>query len=125
MMLAQVAAAALVSENKVLAHPASADSIPTSGNKEDYVSMGMAAALKLRQVVQNVASVLAVELLTASHALDHLAPLETGRLALRAKRLVNQVSPPLLQDRAHAPEIASVARQVERGEYAAVLSRTG
>jgi histidine ammonia-lyase len=124
-MLAQVTAAALVSENKVLAHPASVDSIPTSGNKEDYVSMGMTSALKLRQLVANVASVLAIELLTASHALDCLAPLETGRLAAEAKRLVRQVSPPLLQDRAHAPEIAKIAAQVLRGDYASVLSKRG
>ena len=122
-MLAQVTAAALVSENKVLAHPASVDSIPTSGNKEDYVSMGMTAALKLRQIVTNVATVLAIELITASHALDCLAPLETGRLALEAKRLVRQVSPPLRRDRAHAPEIAQVTQQVLRGLYASVLTR--
>ncbi|HEV2378212.1 MAG TPA: histidine ammonia-lyase [Terriglobia bacterium] len=123
MMLAQVTAAALVSESKVLAHPTSVDSIPTSGNKEDYVSMGMAAALKLRQVVTNVASVLAIELLTASHALDCLAPLKTGRLAVKAQQIVRRVAPPLTGDRAHAPEIASVAGQVLRGEYARVLSQ--
>ena len=122
LMLTQVTAAALVSENKILAHPASVDSIPTSGNKEDYVSMGMAAALKLRQVAANVTSVLAIELLTASHALDCLAPLETGRLALQAKRLVERVSPPLGGDRVYAPEIAKLAEQVRRGEYARVLS---
>jgi histidine ammonia-lyase len=122
MMLAQVTAAALVSENKVLAHPASVDSIPTSGNKEDYVSMGMAAALKLKQIVANVTSILAIELLTASHALDTLAPLETGRLALKAKGLVRKVAAPLAGDRVHAPEIARVAEQVLRGEYADVLS---
>ncbi|HSE49447.1 MAG TPA: histidine ammonia-lyase, partial [Terriglobales bacterium] len=74
-MMAQVTAAALVSENKVLAHPASVDSITTSGNKEDYVSMGMGAALKLRQVLKNTTSVLAIEALAAAQALDLLAPL--------------------------------------------------
>jgi histidine ammonia-lyase len=121
LMLAQVTAAALASENKVLAHPASVDSIPTSGNKEDYVSMGMTAALKLKQVVTNVASILAVELLTATHALDRLAPLETGHLAAMAKRLVRKVAPPLGGDRAHAPDIAAVTARVRRGEYAKLL----
>jgi histidine ammonia-lyase len=121
MMLAQVTAAALASENKVLAHPASVDSIPTSGNKEDYVSMGMASALKLKQVVANVGLILAIELLTATHALDRLAPLETGRLAAKVKRLVRRVVPPLVGDRAHAPDIARLAEEVWRGEYARVL----
>lgn len=121
LMLAQVTAAALASENKVLAHPASVDSIPTSGNKEDYVSMGMTAALKLRQIVANVASILAIELLTATHALDRLAPLETGHLAVKAKRLVRKVVLPLTGDRAHAPDIATVTEQVRRGDYAQLL----
>jgi histidine ammonia-lyase len=121
LMLAQVTAAALVSENKVLAHPASVDSIPTSGNKEDYVSMGMTAALKLKQIVVNVGSILAIELLTAAHALERLAPLETGRLAAKAVRLVRKVAPPLGGDRAHAPDIARVTQQVRRGDYARVL----
>jgi histidine ammonia-lyase len=121
LMLAQVTAAALASENKVLAHPASVDSIPTSGNKEDYVSMGMTAALKLKQVVTNVASILSIELLTATHALELLAPLETGHLAAKAKRLVRNVATPLSGDRAHAPDIAAVTDQVRRGEYAQVL----
>jgi len=121
LMMAQVTAAALASENKVLAHPASVDSIPTSGNKEDYVSMGMAAALKLKQTVTNTASILAIELLTAAHALDRLRPLATGRLALKAKRLVQRVSPPFRSDRAWAPEIARLTAQVLQGEYAGVL----
>jgi histidine ammonia-lyase len=121
LMMAQVTAAALASENKVLAHPASVDSIPTSGNKEDYVSMGMAAALKLKPVLANVTSILAIELLTASHALDHLAPLKSGALAEKARRLVRKVAAPLRQDRSHAPDIAQIAEQVVRGEYRCVL----
>src|SRR5437899_197424 len=74
-MMAQVTAAALVSENKVLAHPASVDSITTSGNKEDYVSMGMGAALKLRQVLANATTVLGIEAIAAAQALDFLKPL--------------------------------------------------
>ena len=74
-MMPQVTAAALVSENKVLAHPASVDSITTSGNKEDYVSMGMTAAIKLRRIVENTRNVLAIEAMAVAHALDFLAPL--------------------------------------------------
>src|SRR5437660_4705377 len=77
-MMAQVTAAALVSENKVLAHPASADSITTSGNKEDYVSMGMGASIKLRQIVANTRHVLAIEAMAAAQALDFRAPLQTS-----------------------------------------------
>ena len=121
LMMTQVTAAALASENKVLAHPASVDSIPTSGNKEDYVSMGMTAALKLKQVVWNTASILAIELLTATHALDRLAPLTTGTLAEKARVIVRGVAAPLTEDRTHAPDIAAVTEQVMRGDYAEVV----
>ena len=77
-MLAQVTAAALASENKVLAHPASVDSIPTSAGKEDHVSMGMGAALKLSDVVENVRTILSIELLAAAQGIDLLAPLATS-----------------------------------------------
>ena len=78
-MMLQVTAAALLSECKVLAHPASVDSIPTSGNKEDHVSMGMSAALKLRQVLRNVRRILAIELLCAAQGLDFLSPPKTRK----------------------------------------------
>ena len=78
-MMAQVTAAALVSENKVLGHPASVDSITTSGNKEDYVSMGMTAALKLKRVIQNVRHVLAIEALAAAQAVDLAGSSEAGK----------------------------------------------
>jgi histidine ammonia-lyase len=77
-MIAQVAAAALASENKVLSHPASVDSIPTSGNKEDHVPMAMGAALKLKQVVTNLEHVLAIEFLCAAQGIDYLRPLKAG-----------------------------------------------
>jgi histidine ammonia-lyase len=125
LMLAQVTAAALTSENKVLAHPASVDSIPTSGNKEDYVSMGMAAALKLRPVLANVASILAIELLTASRAIDLLAPLRTGTLAERARELTRRASPPLKQDRSISPDMARLAQLVRDGAFAQVLRSRG
>ncbi|MEE8201665.1 MAG: histidine ammonia-lyase, partial [Candidatus Acidoferrales bacterium] len=87
MMMAQVTAAALASENKGLAHPASVDSIPTSGN-EDFVSMSMGAALKARRVTENVKTILAVELLCACQGIDLLAPLKTGKLAQQAHAAV-------------------------------------
>lgn len=119
-MLAQVAAAALASENKVLAHPASVDSIPTSGNKEDFVSMGMTAALKLRPILANVASILGIELLAASQAIDWLAPLETGRMAQRAKTLVRGAAAPLRGDRSLYRDIARVAELVAAGKFAGI-----
>jgi histidine ammonia-lyase len=121
LMLAQVTAAALASENKLLAHPASVDSIPTSGNKEDYVSMGMAAALKLRPILENLTAILAIELLAACQALDLLAPLKTGTLALKAQRLVREVSPLVDRDRPLSPDMARVGQLVAEGKIAAVL----
>jgi histidine ammonia-lyase len=121
-MLAQVTAAALASENKVLAHPASADSIPTSGNKEDYVSMGMAAALKLRPLIFNLTAIIAIELLAACQAIDLLAPLRTGRLAEKARAKVRAVSPVVTKDRPLYKDIARVAQLVSEGAFAEVLS---
>jgi histidine ammonia-lyase len=121
-MLAQVTAAALASENKILAHPASADSIPTSGNKEDYVSMGMAAALKLRPLLANLTSILAIELLASCQALDLLAPLRTGHLAEKAKTLLRTVASPLTKDRPLHQDIARVAQLVSQGAFAKVLT---
>jgi histidine ammonia-lyase len=120
-MMAQVTAAALASENKVLAHPASVDSIPTSGNKEDYVSMGMAAALKLRPLLANVAAILSIELLVASQALDLLAPLRSGLLAEKARARVRKAITRLTFDRPLHGEIARVAEMVSGGEFADVL----
>ena len=120
-MLAQVTAAALASENKMLAHPASVDSIPTSGNKEDYVSMGMAAALKLRPLLSNLAAILAIELLAACQAIGLLAPLRTGHLAEKAKAALRAVSPPVTKDRPLHKDIARVAKLVSEGAFAAVL----
>jgi len=120
-MMAQVTAAALASENKVLAHPASVDSIPTSGNKEDYVSMGMAAALKLRPLLANVTAVLSIELLTACQALDLLAPLRSGVLAERARALVRQAVSEVTFDRPLHSDIARVGEMVSGGEVANLL----
>ncbi|HEV2350221.1 MAG TPA: histidine ammonia-lyase [Terriglobia bacterium] len=121
-MLAQVTAAALASENKILAHPASVDSIPTSGNKEDFVSMGMAAALKLRPTLANVRAILAIELLAASEAIDRLAPLRTGALAERARQLVRCVALPLREDRALHQDITRVADLIAQEKFAAIVA---
>jgi histidine ammonia-lyase len=120
-MLGQVTAAALASENKILAHPASVDSIPTSGNKEDYVSMGMAAALKLRPILANVRTVLAIELLAACQALDLLAPLRSGRRAEQAHAWVRRASPFVKADRRLDRDIARVTSLVEAGKFASIL----
>ncbi len=92
-MIPQYTAAALVSENKVLCHPASVDSIPTSQGQEDHVSMGSVSALKLDQVFTNVQSVLAIELITAAQALDYRKPLEPGRGVAMAHEIVRSVIP--------------------------------
>ena len=122
LMIAQVSAAALASENKVWAHPASADSIPTSGNKEDYVSMGMSAALKLQNVIANVRNILAIELLCACQALDFLAPLRSGKLAEQARGLIRQVSPHIAKDRPLHGDIARIADVVSQGVLAAIIA---
>ena len=120
-MMAQVTAAALVSENKVLAHPASVDSITTSGNKEDYVSMGMTGALKLRRVVQNTRHVLAIEALAAAQAVDCVAPLKPGKRAQQALKEIRAVSPMMERDRSLAKDFALVADLIAKGKLAAAL----
>ncbi|MBZ5569592.1 MAG: histidine ammonia-lyase [Acidobacteriia bacterium] len=120
-MMAQVTAAALVSENKILAHPASVDSITTSGNKEDYVSMGMTAAIKLKKIVGNALNVLAIEAISAAQALEFLAPLKPGRRAQQAIAALRAVCPPLEHDRSMAADFARVAEMLKRGDVAAVL----
>jgi histidine ammonia-lyase len=97
-MIAQVAAVSLVAENKVLAHPASVDNLPTSANKEDHVSMGMTSALKLAKIVENVRAVLAIELLCAAQGLDFRAPLRPGRGVAAAHERVRGVVPHVDQD---------------------------
>lgn len=120
-MMPQVTAAALVSENKVLAHPASVDSITTSGNKEDYVSMGMTAGLKLRRIVENTRNVLAIEAIAAAQALDFMAPLRTGKRGQKAYEKIRSISPALDKDRALYAEFAKVAELLARGELATAL----
>ncbi len=106
-MMAQVTAAALVSENKVLAHPASVDSIPTSADKEDHVSMGMTAALKLRSVLVNARRVLAIELVAAAQGIDLLRPLVSSPPLEALHALVRGAVPKWTEDREMAPALAA------------------
>ena len=116
-MIAQVAAASLVNEARVLAHPASADNITTSGGKEDHVSMGMTSALKLRSIVDLAENLLAIELLAAAEGLEHRRPLKAGVGVERAFATVRQISPSLTQDRALSGDIARVAEAIRRGDF--------
>jgi histidine ammonia-lyase len=121
-MMAQVTAAALTSECKVLAHPASVDSIPTDGGKEDVVPMAMAAAWKLRRVVHNVRHVLAIELMCAAQGLDYRAPLRAGRGAARAHGVVRSLVAPLTADRPLSPDIVALATALETGTFDAIAA---
>lgn len=120
-MLPQVTAAALVSENKVLAHPASVDSITTSGNKEDYVSMGMTAAIKLKRVVDNTRNVLAIEAMAVAQALDFLAPLKTSKRGQLAQAAIRSVCPTMEKDRVMYADVAKISELIAAGQLAAAL----
>jgi histidine ammonia-lyase len=118
-MIAQVTSAALVSENKVLCHPASVDSIPSSAGREDHVSMGMAAALKARQVVENVRTCLAIELLVAAQAIDLRRPLRPAARVARAHARLREAVPPLTGDRELHRDVEAVCRLLDEGALAA------
>ena len=122
-MIAQVSAAALVSENKVLAHPASVDSIPTSANKEDHVSMGVHAARKAVQVVDHVATVLGIEALCAAQALDLLRPLRAGAGAEAARRALRRHIAHLESDRVLSGDIERARQLVEDGTLSGAATR--
>jgi histidine ammonia-lyase len=115
-MIAQVTSAALVAESRILCHPASVDSIPSSAGREDHVSMGMTAALKARQVIDHAMHCLAVELLVAAAALDFRNPVKPGRGALAAYQRVRAVVPPMDKDRELHRDIAAVAALIDSGE---------
>src|SRR5271156_5486125 len=120
-MILQVAAAALASEMKTQAVPHSVDSIPTSANQEDYVSMGMGGARRIEPMMANLRNVLAIELLSACQGIDLLAPLRTGAEAQKAHDVVRKVSPPVEADRSLAPDIEAVARLIDKGSFSAIL----
>lgn len=112
LMITQYTAAALVSENKVLVHPASADSIPTSANQEDHVSMGTIAARQAGEILENVCYVLAIECLVATQGIDFLAPLTPGVGTSAANQAIRQVVSHLDEDRIPAPDIQSIYRLI-------------
>ena len=120
-MIAQVTAAALTSENKALATPHSVDSISTSGNQEDYVSMGMSGARRLERMLANLRHILAIELLCACQGIDLLAPLQTGTLAGKAYAAVRGASAKVTEDRPLAAEIEAVSALVATAIFSALL----
>jgi histidine ammonia-lyase len=125
-MIPQYVAASLVSENKVLAHPASVDSIPTSAGQEDHVSMGNAAGLKTLVVLDNVEHALAIELLAGAQGVEFLAPLEPGAGAAAAREFVRGLSDRLEEDRPLGPDIERVAAAIRDGSLVeAVQGRVG
>jgi histidine ammonia-lyase len=115
-MISQYTAASLVSENKVLSHPASVDSIPTSANQEDHVSMGTHACRKAVMVFENALWVLAIELASAAQALDFHAPLRPGRGVDAAYRRIRQEIPHLDRDRYLRPELDKLRELIRSGE---------
>ena len=120
LMITQLAAADLLAELKVLAHPASVDSVPTSGNKEDHVSMGFTAGRKVRRAVECVEYVLALELLAAAQALEFLRPLRPGRGVAEAQEHVRRLVPPLDGDRVLTGDIEALRTAVAGGVFAAI-----
>ena len=116
-MIAHVTAAALLNECKVLAHPSSTDSVPTSGGKEDHVSMGMTGALKLRQIVQNMEVILAIEMMCAAQGLDYRQPLQPGPAVARAHATIRALVPHLDEDRILAPDIEVIAEAIRHRQF--------
>jgi len=119
LMIAQYTAAALVNELQTLAHPSSIDTIPTSADQEDHVSMGATSALHLLEVMDRAATVLAIEALCAAQGLDFRAPMRPGSGVARAHALVRSVVPHLDADRPPAPDIEAVRALVVDGRLLA------
>jgi len=122
-MMAQVTAASIASECKVLSHPASVDTIPTDGNKEDVVPMAMSAAWKLRRIVKNVRYVLAIELMCAAQGIDCRAPLKPGKGVARGHEAVRKIIPPLERDRVLSGDIEAIAAAIASGELSPMVSQ--
>jgi histidine ammonia-lyase len=116
-MIAHVAAVALLNEVKVLAHPASVDNLPTSAGKEDHVSMGMTAALKLRTIVENAENIVAIELLAAAEGLEFRRPLKAGVGVERAFATLRSLAPRLEEDRVLSPDIERIAGAIRNGQF--------
>ena len=122
-MIPQYTAAALVSENKVLCHPASVDSIPTSLGHEDHVSMGSISAIKLLRVLENVQQVLAIELLTAAQALDYRKPVRPGRGVELAQEYFRSLIPHAEEDHYVNDELSRCGEVVGRKDLVAVIEQ--
>jgi histidine ammonia-lyase len=120
-MIPQYVAAALVSENKVLCHPAGVDSIPTSAGQEDHVSMGNAAGLKCLQVLANAEAAIAIELLAGAQGVEFLAPLEPGAGVRVAHDFIRSLSPTVIEDRALSGDIETVAAAIRNGDLGAAV----
>ena len=123
-MIVQVAAASLVSENKILAHPASVDSIPTSADKEDHVSMGTIAARKFLQITKNAESIVAMEMLSASQALDMLKPLVPSGAVKAALSVIREKVPFAAEDRVFANDIHAIIELLRSGVLLAAVQKT-
>ena len=124
LMIAQYVAASLVNEIKILAHPASIDSIPTSAGMEDFVSMGVTSAHKLRQILEEARQVVAIELLCAAQMLEFRKPLTPGLGVQHAYERVRAYVPKIERDRVLAPDIALLAEKVQEGIFANVSRET-
>jgi histidine ammonia-lyase len=120
-MMLQVTAVALLSEAKVLAHPASVDNVPTDGGKEDHVSMGMTAATKLRSIVNLAEQVVAIELITAAEGLEHRKPLAPGHGVKQGYEIVRSMVEPLNDDRSMSNDIQKVSEKIRGGEFDSLL----
>lgn len=116
-MMAQVTAAALASENKSLAHPASVDSLPTSANQEDHVSMATFAARRLHEMIGNVEYIVAIELLAAAQGIEFHRPEKTSQALEKVIARLREISPPYAEDRSLSADISSVAMLIAAGEY--------
>ena len=116
-MMAQVTAAALASENKSLAHPASVDSLPTSANQEDHVSMATFAARRLHDMLDNVSNIVAIELLAAAQGLEFHHPQRSSAALEGVLAAIREVSPPYNEDRSLSGDIARVAQLIESGSF--------
>ena len=116
-MMAQIVAASILAEARVLAHPASVDNIPTDGGKEDHVSMGMTAATKLRSVVENAENTVAIELMTAAEGLEYRQPLQPGRGVRRAYQIVRSHVPRLTEDRSLSSDIQKIAEAIRLSKF--------
>jgi len=123
-MIVHVTAASLASENKSLAHPASVDSLPTSANQEDHVSMATFAARRLQNMLRNTEYIVAIELLAAAQGIEFLRPLKSSAVMEGVMQRLRAVSPAMMQDRSLAPDMEQVATIVRDGSIGLIGEAT-